>query len=157
MFEMKYPHLFSPLKVGNITLRNRIIGAPTGYLHMDAEGLPTQAAVAYYELKARGGAAVVTVGEGVDGGLTDKVLGVDNVVQVEGQVEGIHAVATVSRGIDITVEGVLEVSQASRHSDRNIVVLGVDGGSGSSIPVVPTIQFLNELLGSIAKRAISKG
>ena len=64
MFQLKYPHLFSPLKLGRVTLRNRIIGAPTGYLHMDAEDLPTQAAVAYYELKARGGAAVVTVGEG---------------------------------------------------------------------------------------------
>ena len=73
MFEMKYPHLFSPLKVGRITLRNRIIGAPTGYLHMDSEGLPTQAAVAYYELKARGGAAVVTVGEGY----VDSVHGTD--------------------------------------------------------------------------------
>ena len=73
MFELKYPHLFSPLRVGNVTLRNRIIGAPTGYLHMDAEGLPTQAAVAYYELKARGGAAVVTVGEGY----VDSVHGTD--------------------------------------------------------------------------------
>ena len=64
MYEMKYPHLFQPLRLGNVVLRNRIIGAPTGFLHMDAESLPTQAAAAYYEEKARGGAAVVTVGEG---------------------------------------------------------------------------------------------
>lgn len=73
MFTLKYPHLFEPLKLGNITLRNRIIGAPTGFLHMDAEHLPTQAAAAYYEEKARGGAAVVTVGEGY----VDSVHGTD--------------------------------------------------------------------------------
>lgn len=64
MFNLKYPHLFQPLRLGNVVLRNRIIGAPTGYLHMDADDLPTQACAAYYEEKARGGAAVVTVGEG---------------------------------------------------------------------------------------------
>lgn len=73
MFEMKYPHLFAPLKIGNIVLRNRIIGAPTGFLHMDADDLPTQACAAYYEEKARGGAAVVTVGEGY----VDSVHGLD--------------------------------------------------------------------------------
>ncbi|MBQ9857732.1 MAG: FAD-dependent oxidoreductase [Oscillospiraceae bacterium] len=73
MFEMKYPHLFTPLKIGNIVLRNRIIGAPTGFLHMDADDLPTQACAAYYEEKARGGAAVVTVGEGY----VDSVHGLD--------------------------------------------------------------------------------
>ena len=73
MFKMKYPHLFTPLKIGNIVLRNRIIGAPTGFLHMDADDLPTQACAAYYEEKARGGAAVVTVGEGY----VDSVHGLD--------------------------------------------------------------------------------
>ena len=51
MFEMKYPHLFTPLKIGNIVLKNRIIGAPTGFLHMDADDLPTPACAAYYEEK----------------------------------------------------------------------------------------------------------
>lgn len=73
MYKMKYPNLFKPLKLGNITLRNRIISAPQGFLHLDAESLPTQAAAAFYEEKARGGAAVVTVGEGY----VDAVHGID--------------------------------------------------------------------------------
>lgn len=64
MNKLKYPHLFEPLKLGNTTLRNRIIAAPTGYLHLDAESLPTQAAIAYFERKAKGGAAMITIGEG---------------------------------------------------------------------------------------------
>ena len=73
MFHMKYPHLFQPLVLGKTVLRNRIIAAPTGFLHLDAESLPTQAAAAYYEEKARGGAAVVNVGEGY----VDTVHGID--------------------------------------------------------------------------------
>jgi len=73
MYEMKYPNLFKPLKLGKTTLRNRILGAPTGFLHLDAENLPTQAAAAYYEEKARGGAAIVNVGEGY----IDSVHGID--------------------------------------------------------------------------------
>lgn len=73
MYRMKYPNLFTPLKLGNITLRNRIISAPQGFLHLDAESMPTQAAAAYYEEKARGGAAVVTIGEGY----VDTIHGID--------------------------------------------------------------------------------
>lgn len=73
MYKMKYPKLFTPLKLGNTVLRNRIISAPQGFLHLDAESLPTQAAAAYYEEKARGGAAVVTIGEGY----VDSVHGID--------------------------------------------------------------------------------
>ena len=73
MYKMKYPNLFKPLKVGDVTLRNRIISAPQGFLHLDAESLPTQAAAAFYEEKARGGAAVVTIGEGY----VDTVHGID--------------------------------------------------------------------------------
>lgn len=73
MYQMKYPNLFSPLKLGNVVLRNRIISAPQGFLHLDAESLPTQAAAAFYEEKARGGAAVVTIGEGY----VDSVHGID--------------------------------------------------------------------------------
>ncbi|HWQ78795.1 MAG TPA: FAD-dependent oxidoreductase [Anaerovoracaceae bacterium] len=52
-----YPHLFSPLKVGKLTFRNRIIATP---------GSPTselQDQIAFYENKAKGGAACVTLGE----------------------------------------------------------------------------------------------
>ncbi len=60
----KYPHLFSPLKIGGITLKNRIEASPmngdsspTGYL--------TDAVLATYEARAMGGAAIVTHGETV--------------------------------------------------------------------------------------------
>ena len=59
----KFPNLFSPLKVGNITLKNRIISAPMTFPILTADGCLTPEAIAFYELRAKGGAAVVTVSE----------------------------------------------------------------------------------------------
>lgn len=64
MYKCKYPHLFQPLRVGNLTLRNRIIASPTGYFYTDSQDLFTDEMIAFYEQKAKGGAAVVTVSEG---------------------------------------------------------------------------------------------
>ena len=63
MYTCKYPNLFKPLKLGNIILRNRIFSAPTGYCDLTRENIATEPMMAYYEAKARGGAAVVHVGE----------------------------------------------------------------------------------------------
>lgn len=58
----RFPHLFSPLKLGPYTLRNRIQSAPMGY-YGTPEGYLTYEGASYYELRAKGGAAIVTIGE----------------------------------------------------------------------------------------------
>lgn len=58
-----YPRLFEPLTIGPLVFRNRIWSAPNMMCHMDANGFPTDYMIAYYAEKARGGAAVVTVGD----------------------------------------------------------------------------------------------
>ena len=40
MSELKYPHLFAPLQVGDVIYRNRIFSAPTGHLDVSVEGVP---------------------------------------------------------------------------------------------------------------------
>ncbi|MFC1942386.1 FAD-dependent oxidoreductase [Chloroflexota bacterium] len=60
----KYPNLFSPLKLGSLTLKHRIVAAPTDVRNYSPEGYLTRENIAYYEMKAAGGAAVVTIGEG---------------------------------------------------------------------------------------------
>jgi len=58
----KYPNLLSPLKVGNTVFRNRLFSAPQG-LHalQGGEPYPTEAIIATFANKARGGAAMVTL------------------------------------------------------------------------------------------------
>jgi len=59
----KYPSLCSPLKIGNVTLRNRMVSAPMAFPDITAEGYVTKEAAAFYELRAKGGAAAVTLSE----------------------------------------------------------------------------------------------
>jgi len=57
-----FPKLFSTMKLGPYVLRNRIESAPMG-AHGTPEGYITAENTAYYELRAKGGAAIVTLGE----------------------------------------------------------------------------------------------
>ncbi|WP_213950921.1 FAD-dependent oxidoreductase [Tepidanaerobacter syntrophicus] len=59
----KFPLLFTPLKVGKTTFRNRIMSTPTSLTWADYTGAPNDATVFYYEEKARGGACSVTLSE----------------------------------------------------------------------------------------------
>lgn len=61
----RYSNLFSPIRIGNIRLKNRIIAAPTSPSMITTEGHMTQEMTAYLEEKALGGAAVVTYGEAI--------------------------------------------------------------------------------------------
>lgn len=59
---MKYPNLFMPIKIGDTLFKNRIFSAPTG--HPDTiNGRFSDDVIAYFEHKAKGGAAAVTLGE----------------------------------------------------------------------------------------------
>ena len=64
-YENKYPHLFQPIKVGNLVLKNRIFSAPTYINWCAVDGNLTPETIAYYEQKAKGGGAVVTMGESI--------------------------------------------------------------------------------------------
>ena len=58
-----YPNLFTPLQVGTLIFRNRILSGPNMMCALNPDGTPTDYMVAYYAEKAKGGAAQVTVGD----------------------------------------------------------------------------------------------
>lgn len=60
---LKYPHLFSPIRVGNVVFRNRIFASPTGWVDIKDDHTLGDNAIDYYVEKAKGGAASVCVGE----------------------------------------------------------------------------------------------
>ena len=57
-----YPNLFQPITIGGRTLKNRIMSAPN-MLFQVVNGRPTDYYVGYLEHKAKGGAAIVNLGE----------------------------------------------------------------------------------------------
>ncbi|RHR33073.1 FAD-binding protein [Clostridium sp. AF19-22AC] len=68
----KYPHLFEPVRIGNIRMKNRIIAAPTSPSMITTEGHFTPEMTAYLEEKAKGGVGVVTYGEAIVHSATGK-------------------------------------------------------------------------------------
>lgn len=59
-----FPRLFSPLEIGSVTLRNRIVMLPHG-TSMVVNGAPTDDDIAYYEDRARSGVGLMITGAAV--------------------------------------------------------------------------------------------
>lgn len=58
-----YVHLFSPITINQLTLKNRLIMGPMGNLSMvDPSGRPSAAMIAYFTARARGGVGLIISG-----------------------------------------------------------------------------------------------
>ena len=59
---LKYPELFKPLKIGGVTIKNRVVMTP---MHlggrMDSTGNMTEEVIDYYEARAKGGFGLITI------------------------------------------------------------------------------------------------
>lgn len=60
-FQMQYPNLFKEGKIGNLTLKNRIVMPPMGTNLAGPEGEVTDQLIAYYEERAKGGTGLIIV------------------------------------------------------------------------------------------------
>lgn len=61
--QRKFPHLSSPIQIGNVTFRNRMFSAPMGGTDITNDGCIGPKSTAFYELRGKGGAGAVTVSE----------------------------------------------------------------------------------------------
>ncbi|KAF6634555.1 FAD-dependent oxidoreductase [Paenibacillus sp. EKM208P] len=61
--QRKYQNLCKPITIGNVTFRNRMFGSPMGGTDITADCTIGPKSTAFYELRAKGGAASVTVSE----------------------------------------------------------------------------------------------
>ena len=60
---LKYPTLFSPFKIGNLEVKNRIcMSAMDTAGWYDSNGLLTDAGINYYEARAKGGVGLIHTG-----------------------------------------------------------------------------------------------
>jgi 2,4-dienoyl-CoA reductase-like NADH-dependent reductase (Old Yellow Enzyme family)/thioredoxin reductase len=57
-----YPHLFSPLRIGNFETANRICHVPTDISSANADGSVNQRVITYHEQIAKGGCGFIIVG-----------------------------------------------------------------------------------------------
>ncbi len=63
MSKLKYPLLFEPMTLSKQVFRNRILASAQDYPGLTAEGFVTEEGAYFYERKAQGGFASVTVGD----------------------------------------------------------------------------------------------
>lgn len=59
----QYPHLMSPLQIGSFTLKNRIEAAPMATSNLTPDAFFTPDNIYVFEQRAKGGAAIVNLGE----------------------------------------------------------------------------------------------
>jgi 2,4-dienoyl-CoA reductase-like NADH-dependent reductase (Old Yellow Enzyme family)/thioredoxin reductase len=64
MLSGRYPHLFQPIKIGNLVLKNRITNAPTYNFLASYDNHVTREGIEFSKPVGRGGAATVTLGSG---------------------------------------------------------------------------------------------
>jgi len=57
-----YPHLFSPIRIGNFEVPNRICHVPTDISSANADGSVNQRVITYHEQVAKGGCGLIIVG-----------------------------------------------------------------------------------------------
>jgi 2,4-dienoyl-CoA reductase-like NADH-dependent reductase (Old Yellow Enzyme family) len=54
-----YEKLFSPGKIGNVTVKNRLAMSPMGTGIANLDGTPTEDMIAFYEARAIGGVGLI--------------------------------------------------------------------------------------------------
>ena len=62
MSDHSFAHLLAPGRIGSLELRNRILMCPMGHHLSNADGSVSANEAAYFEARARGGAALLIVG-----------------------------------------------------------------------------------------------
>lgn len=58
---MRYKALFSPIKIGNVTVPNRFVVPPMGNNYANTDGTLSDRSVGYYRARAKGGFGLVTI------------------------------------------------------------------------------------------------
>ena len=59
---MSFATLLSPIHIGSMELRNRLVMSPMETLYSTRDGQPSDRAIAYYEARAEGGVGLITLG-----------------------------------------------------------------------------------------------
>ena len=87
-----YESIFSPIKVGKLTIKNRLVMAPMGNISMcDETGRPNEKMIAYFTERAKGGVGQGQIILGLAGHFTDNFdLATPLTVQAQGFLCVIH-------------------------------------------------------------------
>ena len=125
-----FPHLFSPLRVGKYTLRNRIMNTGHAAHFQAGDGTPTEQYVHYVGERAKGGAAIIVTGHTVpvyDGEASLSLTNYDDrVVQV------LHRMGAAAHAYDVPL--LAQLGHRGRRVSDNAAFLQRDVVAPSPVP-----------------------
>ena len=58
---MKFPTMFSPVRIGTVTVPNRFVVPPMGNNFANTDGSLSDRSLAYYQARAKGGFGLITI------------------------------------------------------------------------------------------------
>ncbi len=131
---MKYPHLFQPVQMGGITLKNRLVMSPMTMNYATTEGLATEKLIRYYVERARGGVGLIIV-EGTF--FTPEGKGYVNQLGLTSSehAEKLHDLTKAVHGLNNDAKIFIQIHHAGRRAHAE--VSGHQPVSPSAIPVEP--------------------
>ena len=156
MIELKYPHVFEPIRLGNVLFRNRIFASPTGYQNVAGDNTLPEGAAAYYGRKALGGAASVASCELI----VDGELGRGGANHIA--IDDHRAYASICRVAHaVSIHGAVataELQHAGMFANRTPAFLGAKGFGPAYGPVERMVgdRLVPEMPEEIIERTIEK-
>jgi len=129
---MKFPHLFSPIDIGTVRLKNRIVMAPMETHLGHADGSVSREMIAYYRERALGGASMIIVEytcvDGTDGFSSwSPQLRLDGTAYRAGHAKLTHAIRLAG------AKTCIELSHAGRQTREDVI--GRQPVSPSAVPL----------------------
>jgi len=162
-----YPNLFSPFKIGNLTLRNRTVMAPMSTNLSAPDGSVTPAQVAFYRARAEGGVGMITVEfccvDAATGRSEHRQLTFESETHVYGHQRLVEAIK------DAGAAACLQLQHGGQGAIRHLLADGI-AVAPSDIPsskdpsrlstralTVPEIEHLIECFGRTAELGVKAG
>jgi 2,4-dienoyl-CoA reductase-like NADH-dependent reductase (Old Yellow Enzyme family)/thioredoxin reductase len=125
-----FPNLFSPLRVGSYTLKNRIMNTGHAAHFQSGDGLPDDRYVNYVRERAKGGAAIIVTGHTVpvyDGEASLSLTNYDNRI-----VPAYQRMAAATHAFDVPL--LAQLGHRGRRVMDNVGFIGRDIVSASAVP-----------------------
>jgi 2,4-dienoyl-CoA reductase-like NADH-dependent reductase (Old Yellow Enzyme family)/thioredoxin reductase len=134
----QFPHLFSPLRVGKYTLKNRIMNTGHAAHFQTGDGTPNEQYVHYVGERAKGGAAIIVTGHTVpvyDGDVSLSLTNFDDRV-----VRILHQMAAATHAYDVPLLAQLghrgrRVADSAAFLQRDIVAPSAVPSPDFSVPM----------------------
>lgn len=121
----KYKNLLSPIRLGNVLLRNRIVAAPQSMQKLNMDGLARRSEIAFFEVKAEGGCSVVTLGDCIVHGESGKAIPERVCLDKDSVIAPIHELAAAVRRHGAVAS--IEINHAGRFANRDTFLMEATG------------------------------